>query len=392
MKRGPNSVDDWFVENGVPHLMPNYSASEDIFTRMFRFLVLVTFAELFLTFTDDVDGWAQAGLFAIGFAAVLATLTVVNLLRGRRWNQVPDDVGPLELAVFVLVPPVLRTVVTGHGGDFWQWMITNLAILAVAYLVTSYGLFPMIPWALRQLRSQFVGMANLFAKSLPLLLLFSAFLFVNAEIWQVAYRIPMPFFIAVVGFIVTIGLLFVVIGLRPELDDLNTFSSWAEVDELCANSPLAKIGHSMGEPLPHPRPLARRERFNLGLLMVVSQSIQIALVALMVAVFYVVFGLFTVGQETILQWTTMTEFTSIFEFSLFGSPVVVTRPLLLVSGLIAAFSGLQFAVSLVTDETYRNEFSRDLRRDLRVLLAVRCRVSADAEEQADPEGSTDTDT
>lgn len=112
--------------------------------------------------------------------------------------------------------------------------------------------------------------------------------------------------------------------------------------------------------------------------MLVTQAVQIFLVALMVAIFYVVFGLFTVGEVTILQWTTMTEetFDPLFEFVLFGYPVVVTRSLLVVSGFIAAFSGLQFAVSLVTDETYRNEFSQDLRHDLRELLAVRCRAAA----------------
>ncbi len=377
---GRTSVDTWFVERGVPHLMRNYSASEDIFTRMFRFLVLVTFAELFLTFSDDIEGWAQAALFASGVASILVTLAVVNRLRGRRWNQVPDDVGPLELAVFILVPPMLRAFTTDNLIDVAQWAAINLGILGVGYLITSYGLFPMLPWAVRQLRRQLADMVNLFAKSLPLLLLFSAFLFVNAEIWQVASQIPLAFFTSVVGFIVAIGLLFIGLGFRHELDDLNSFSSWAEVGELCQQTPLAgEVDREADtEPLPRPPPLARRERFNLGLLMVVTQAIQILLVALMVASFYVVFGLFTVGEETILQWTTMTpeSFDPIFEFTLFGSPVVVTRSLLIVSGLIAAFSGLQFAVSLVTDETYRTEFSSDLRHDLRELLAVRCRAAA----------------
>ncbi len=115
--------------------------------------------------------------------------------------------------------------------------------------------------------------------------------------------------------------------------------------------------------------------------MLVSQAVQILLVAIMVAVFYVVFGLFTVGEVTILQWTTLTEetFDPLFEFTLFGHPVVVTRSLLMVSGFIAAFSGLQFDVSLVTDETDRNEFSQDWRRDLRELPAVRCRAAAELE-------------
>ncbi len=115
-----SEVDNWFIERGVPHLMSAYTASEDIFTRMFRFLVVVIFAELFLTFSDDIAGWDQAALFGFGVGSILVTLSVVNRLRGRRWNQVPDDVGVGELAVFLLVPPFLRAFTTEQVSDFFQ--------------------------------------------------------------------------------------------------------------------------------------------------------------------------------------------------------------------------------------------------------------------------------
>lgn len=379
------SVDRWFVDRGVPHLIADYSASEDIFTRMFRFLVVVMFAELFLTFSDDIDGWAQAALFFSGLAVLLGAIAVVNRIRGRRWNQIPDQVGRLELAVFVLVPPVLRAVTTENIADIPQWIVVNLTILGVGYVITSYGLFPMIPWGLRQVIVQLSDVLNLFAKSLPLLLLFSAFLFVNAEIWQVASDIPLLFFAAVLGFIVTIGLAFVVLGLRNQLDDLNVFASWDDVARLCAGTPLAEVEMDATVGVPEPAPLGRTERLNLGLLMAVAQAIQITLVATMVAAFYIVFGLFTVGEVTILQWTTLTEetFDPLLDISLFGHPMVLTPSLLIVSGFIAAFSGLQFAVSLVTDETYRAEFTSEVRHELRELLAVRCCVAAASPSRGD---------
>ena len=371
-----SSIDNWFLDRGVPHLIADYSASEDIFTRMFRFLSLVMFVELFLTFSDDLGGWGQAGAFVLGLVALLAAFALVNRIRGRRWSQVPDQVGYWEMGVFVLVPPALRAASTREPDDFVQWLVINLAIVAVSYVVTSYGLFPMIPRALRQVSRQIFDIVNLFAKSLPLLLLFSAFLFVNAEIWQVASAIPTVFFIGVVGFIVSIGLTFLLLGRRHQLDDLNSFRSWSEVASLCAGSPIAGTDLTDSAGLPEPRALGRRERLNLELLMLVAQVIQVALVALMVGAFYVLFGLFTVGEVTILQWTTLTDdsFDPLIDIEVLGYPVVLTRSLLVVSGFIAAFSGLQFAVSLVTDETYRNEFTKELRLELRELLAVRCLV------------------
>lgn len=368
------SVERWFVKRGVPHLIADYTAAEDIFTRMYRFLLIVMFIELFLTFTDELVGLQQAALFTFGLFVLLGALALVNRIRGRRWNQIPDHVGVWELAVFVLVPPALRAVTTLAAVDFIQWLFINLVILGVSYLITSYGLFPMFPWALRQVWHQLVDIVNLFAKSLPLLLLFSAFLFVNAEIWQVSSDIPLVFFVGVVGFIISIGLAFLLLGLRHQLEDLNSFDSWSEVAALCEDSPLEARSILDSPGRPDPRPLRRGERFNLGLLMLVAQAIQISLVATMVGGFYIVFGLFTVGEETILQWTTLTEdaFDPLFDISVLGHPVVVTQSLLVVSGFIAAFSGLQFAVSLVTDQTYRDEFTSELRLELRELLAVRC--------------------
>jgi hypothetical protein len=249
-------------------------------------------------------------------------------------------------------------------------------ILLLGYFVTSYGLFPMIPWALRQVRRHIGDIANLFAKSLPLLLLFSAFLFVNAEIWQVASEIPLVFFACVAAFLFSISVLFMTLGLRHSLDDLNTFGSWAEVGTLCVGTPAQVLELPLDPQVPTPRGLERREQFNLGLLLLTSQMIQVALVASMVAIFYVIFGLLTVGEETILQWTTLTEetFDPILDLTFLGHPMVLTESLLVVSGFIASFSGLQFAVSLVTDSTYRDEFTSDLRTELRQMLAVRCRV------------------
>ena len=58
-------------------------------------------------------------------------------------------------------------------------------------------------------------------------------------------------------------------------------------------------------------------------------------------------------------------------FTLFGAELVFTRQLVLVSVFIGVVSGLQFAVSLVTDESYREEFASDMTEEIREALAVR---------------------
>ena len=89
--------------------------------------------------------------------------------------------------------------------------------------------------------------------------------------------------------------------------------------------------------------------------------------------FYIVFGLFAVRGDTLLQWTTITaeSFDPIFTLDIFGSQVVMTWELLAVAGFVAAFSALQFAVSALTDQTYREEFFTGVEGEIREVLAVR---------------------
>lgn len=371
-----DQVEQWFVDRAVPHLIRDYSATEDIFTRAFPFLGTVMIGQLFLAFTPDNKGWSQALWFILGIGLFTAALAAVNRLRGRRLLALPDHVGTPELAIFVLVPPLLRMLSTGDGTDFPLWVLVNLVLVLMAYLMTSYGLFPMIPWALRQMGRQASRVLNLFAKSLPLLLLFSAFLFVNAEIWQVATDIPWAAYGIVLGFIVLIGSLFIAVALRPMLDDLNQFTSWDQVCRLANNTPVGAAAPPTGG-LETP-PLSRGEKLNLGILLFVAQAIQVLLVALMVAGFYIVFGLLTVREKTILQWTTADTVDTYATLRLFGDEMVLSKPLVLVAGFIAAFSGLQFAVSVVTDATYRREFADDISAEIREALAARCRYMASA--------------
>ena len=58
-------------------------------------------------------------------------------------------------------------------------------------------------------------------------------------------------------------------------------------------------------------------------------------------------------------------------FELAGSEIIVTWEHLAVAGFIAVFSGLQFAVSMLTDATYRDEFYEDVTGEIREVLAVR---------------------
>ena len=367
----------WFVRRGLPHLIDDYTATDDIFTRMAPFLAGVVFLEFFLAFSDRWTGWSQAVAFLGGIAALVGGVVLVNRIRGRRSFQLPDDIGVWELALYVLLP-IVPTVIGSQGSageNVVSVVAFNLVLLAVGYVVTSWALIPMMRWSFGQVQRQVTDVANLAMKSLPTLLIFSAFIFINAEMWQVANDFTLPLFGMVMLLLVGIGGIFIFVSVRRLTVDLARFSAWGDVRPRCANTPVEEIIPADDEPVPDTPPLMRRAEWNVNLLLFVAQGIQVLLVSLVITTFYVVFGLLTVREETLLQWTTVDELTYerdwAVDIAIFGTDLIFTRQLLLVALFIGMFSGLNFAVQVITDDTYREEFIADMTAEVRDALAVR---------------------
>lgn len=367
----------WFVRRGLPHLIDDYSATEDVLTRTAPFLTIVIFAELFLAFGDRWNGWSQLVAFIAGVGAMVAALTLVNRFRGRRPLQLPNRVGLVELILYLGLPLVPTAIgsESSIGDNLVTILVSNLVILGLAYVVTSWGLFPMMRWSLGQVTRQIGDVATLAMKSLPILLVFSAFIFLNAEMWQVANDFTLAYFGLVSVLITGIGAAFVVFSVRRITVDLARFDDWADVRSRCVDTPAEGLVSGDDEKPPDAPVLGHRAEFNVGMLLFVAQAVQIALVAVVITAFYVVFGLLTVREGTLVQWTTATELTRSADWALYwnvlGGELVFTRQLILVSAFIGMMSGLQFAVQVVTDEAYRAEFAEDMTAEVREALAVR---------------------
>ncbi|MEQ8840495.1 MAG: hypothetical protein RIB98_05910 [Acidimicrobiales bacterium] len=375
MQRG--RTERWFVRQGLPYLIDRYSVREDVLTRMFPFLSLVVFLEVFLVFGDRWVGVAQALAVVGGLALMVGAFLVVNRLRGRPLWMLPDDVGIPELLLFFLLPAIPTAI---GAEDSWSdnllWLFAfNASVLVVGFVLTAWGIIPMLRWSIGQVWAQINDIATLAMKSLPILLIFSAFIFLNAEMWQVANDFTMPYFLCVLVIVLSIGSAFVMVAVRRITVDLARFERWSEVRPYCGDTPVADLVPGDDAPPPGALRLGRRAELNVALLLFVSQAIQILLVALVIMAFYLVFGLFTVRETTLLQWTTAETLTAELDWaerwSVLGSELIFTRQLVLVSAFIGMMSGLQFAVQVVTDEAYRADFAEGMMSEIREALAVR---------------------
>ncbi len=377
LERDRYRTERWFIRRGLPHLIDHYSVREDVLTRMFPFLAFVVFLELFLAFGDRWAGWRQAAVFVGCVAVGVAAFALLNRVRGRRLVQLPDRVGVLEIVLYLVLPAVPTAIGSQNAvaENVLVVVVFNVLVLLVAFVVTSWGFLPMIRWSVLQLKTQIGDIVNLTMKSLPILLIFSAFIFLNAEMWQVANDFTLPYFAAVAVLVVAIGSGFVMLSVRRLTVDLARFERWSDIRVRSVDTPVEQMVPNDGDPAPDAPRLHRRAEYNVSLLLFASQAIQILLVALVITAFYLLFGLLTVREDTLLQWTTATELTSSADWasrwSLWGAELIFSRQLVLVSVFIGLLSGLQFAVQIVTDTAYRAEFAEEMTGEIREALAVR---------------------
>ena len=366
-KNDDRSIERWFIRRGVPHFIDDYSAGEDIFTRAAPFLTLVFLLEI--AAAANFSAWWTNTLAVVGGAALLVGIwALFNRARGRKPLSLPQSIGRVELAIFILAPPLLPLIFGGDGSTAALVIGVNIATLAVVYLVTSYGLIPITIWATRRLFDQVAGTVRLLARALPLLLLAITFLFINAEVWQTAGSLVGPLFVGTLALFTVIGALFAIVRLPREIGQLSQFDSWVEMAPLLEQTPLA--GQQIGvEGEPDPTPLDWREWTNVGLVVLFAQAVQVLLVVAMVGAFLVLLGLLLVPTSVIQVWGG--EPNVLLTLSLLGRDVELTEELLRVSGFLAAFSGLYFAVAAVTDANYREEFFSEVIGDVRQAMAVR---------------------
>ncbi|MGH9030720.1 MAG: hypothetical protein ACRDY4_04065 [Acidimicrobiia bacterium] len=374
-------TEHWFVRRGLPHFIDDYSATRDVLTRAVPVLTLIFLVEVANAPKRSFPLWLDAVAVAVGFAILLGAWMVANVLRHRPLLARPDSVGVFEVAVFVLAPPAIPLV---FGGQWRSAIVTaavNLGLLGAIYLVTSYGVVPMTRWGATETVRELNAVVGLFVRALPLLLLFVTFLFLTAEVWQVSDELDGPFYWIVLGLFVVIGVLFAVIRLPRVIDELSDFESWDVVVGRVEETPVAQVASEVARPVVEAPALSNRQWGNVGLVVLFSQGLQVILVTVMIGLFLVGFGMVVVTEPTIETFVG-SEPHVLATLDLWGRHMVLTEELLRVAGFLAVFSGFYFAISVLTDTKYREEFLEEIVGEMRRSLAVRAVYLAVLERRA----------
>ena len=270
---------------------------------------------------------------------------------------------------------VLAAAVVG-GGLGWLARDVSVGVLAamvtvgavlLAYAVVELRIWPIFIWALRRTFSSLRLVFPLATRALPLLLLFITFLFINAEVWEVASKMDGALLWVVVLLFSGLAVVFLVVQLPAEVDRVAGEADSGHLVERVRDTPVAPSVDELDGQQLSAVPLRGLQRANLLLVLLIAQATQVIVLSLAVFAFFIVFGRLVMTDEVVEGWTGDT----ITKLGWFGS-----LELYQVSVFLAAFSGLYFTVYAVSVRT--------------VYLALRRRAPYEgpAEEPAEEPGHT----
>jgi hypothetical protein len=335
-----------FRRAGLPLFVEGFSASTNVFNRAAPVLGLVFLAEILGAGQLDWSWWQNLLAICGGVAFMLAGIAVINMAQGRPARAIPNRLGKTELAAFVVLPALLPVIFGGQLGSAATTIAVNLLILLLIYAVFVYGLLAILRWVFGRLAGQLRSSLGLLAKAVPLLAIFALLSFASQEMWQIFGTLSDFAYVCTIGLFVLLGSAFLAVRVPLEARRLER--------EAGADGPA----------------LSRSQRFNVGLVLFVSQALQVLFVSLSIGVFFVVFGLLAIDDVARESWIGPDQ-NALVTISIGGDQFELTEQLLRVAGGLAAFSGFYFAVAMLTDSTYREEFLEELTDEMRTSFKAR---------------------
>ena len=118
-------------------------------------------------------------------------------------------------------------------------------------------------------------------------------------------------------------------------------------------------------------PLRTHQRLNVGLVLLVGQAVQILLVTLHRHPFLLLVGMIAVTEVVRESWIGRRRNGLALVHPRRRASSRSPRSCVKVAGGLASFSGLYFAVAMLTDATYREEFLDEMTAGLQSAFQVR---------------------
>lgn len=372
---------------------------------MVPLLVLVLGAETAVLPHAAPDGAVQAvPLLLLLVVGAVSGLIWWQESRQRRWARLQGPtqkaraalasrvVGSVWVILFLLSYPVLAGLYfeinafgeTLRGFDaFALAFAINALYLGIAWFVVSFGLDHVGAWTYRTIFDDLRGIAVGLVRGLPLLLVFAAFLVLQAELWQVVVEIDTLAYVVLLSLPTVFALSLMAITSIERVNRQARFSHWRDVlsaalhtngrvgaeSERQVHDWLRLVDRNPEDRAPKPE-LSWRERANVSIVLIAYQSLILGPVAIAAAALFWGFGKLAVTPEVAADWVYGDKSPPSLGDDL-ANLQFLDEPWTRVAGLLAVISLLYLAVTVLASSEQRQQFFDAAERGIGKRLAVR---------------------
>ncbi|WP_193609375.1 hypothetical protein [Nocardioides lijunqiniae] len=314
----------------------------------------------------DTDAWFEAQ--GLTYFVPEKRVSVRSAMRPRRLAPL------LVLTALVAGGAVTVLALVDEGSLIPAVLWTLVGAAATWYALIALEARSIVTWALARTFGSLWTLLPMMTRALPMLLVFVTFLFINAEVWEVASYLDTGELWLVALLFGTMAGAFLLVRLPEEVDRTDDDVDEALLLQSTAGTPLEHVARELvDDPDADPASYAEvggYERCNLILVLVVIQATQVLLLAVTVFAFFMVFGSLIVQPEIVKTWTGGAPDSIPFRQDIRYLDNI-SAELVKVSVFLAAFSSLYLTVSTVTDETYREQFFGSVLHEMERAVGVR---------------------
>lgn len=300
---------------------------------------------------------------ALIVAAAIAVLGIpAGMIFGRFQRRLPPKtriaVGTAVLLLWTVGLSIAAAMIDPRVGLHIP-IAGRLGLLVLAAVLALLELDKMIGWAARRSFRELTAAVPAVARILPLLLLTVLLAFFTGELWQIAAEISKLRMWALGLFLVS---LIVVIVLPATMDMVEEEDTDDVPVELLDGTPFHDVEATRSK-------LSLGERFNLLIVSVSVQAVQIAVFIVLTFAVFGIFGAIALTPELIERWSGAPPDT----LTWIGIQLPMDGAMFRVCLVLALFSGVSFAASTLMDEKYRGMFLGRVASEVRRNIAARHR-------------------
>ncbi|WP_157546191.1 hypothetical protein [Mycobacterium sp. IS-1742] len=364
----PDTAAQWFLDRGVPAVLGPRARWTHVLARSatglagYAALSVVNLLVAVLSGGDDID--VDGDPTVIEWLVLLLLGLIVPAIVAAAWgaSRVRAPGARRRIAVTAIAVAVLCDLYPAGPVDLLTDLVIDAAVVVAIVVATGLGVGSVLTWAGRTTLAHLASAGALAARALPVVLL-TVLVFFNGPVWSMAGELSTDRFWLIVAFMTTLAISFLTMSMRERVRSLTTAPAGrGGGDALLTGSPFAGEVRSGAAP-----PLSTGERFNLLLVAVASQVIQILTVALVTMALFFVLGLIVVSPAVLTRLTAGHTDRATFLDVTWPVPLALLHVVLFLGGLTFMYLSARAA----TDPEHRVSFLDPLIEDLRVTLVAR---------------------